>query len=104
MYCKYIFFFIHFLFIIVSLLGWQYYPILIIHVLTIISWYYNHNRCILTQIEDYLFGETLIDFYLQNCAKQHNLPRKGPYRFVVPKTQRYLLYSCFIMGLLYFYV
>ena len=51
-----------------------------------------------------MFGETLIDFYLKNCAKRHNLPREDHYRFVVPKTQRYLLYSCFIMGLLYFYV
>ena len=49
----------------------------------------NNNQCILTQIEDYLFNETLIEY----CFKKRSCNR-----FTVPKYHRYMLYTSIILG------
>ena len=60
---KKLFFMLHLLFIFLtfylSLFHWQ---ILIIQFMVILSWKYNNNNCALTQIEDYMFNVTLIEF------------------------------------------
>lgn len=98
--CKYIFFSLHFLLIFIALLGWQYWPILILQAFTILSWRYNQNRCILTQMENYLFGETLIDFYIKMSATTRDKKHTKTRHFVVPKMHRYLLYISSTMGVL----
>ena len=59
------------------------------------SWKLNNNRCIITQLEDYLFNETIIDIYGKILNKKFNK------KYVVPKYQRYPLYISFISGLIY---
>jgi len=83
---KKIFFMCHILGIIITTSGWLLYSeILFLHPIVILSWYFNNNKCIITQIEYYYFKETFLG--------------KGP-KFHVPFICRLLLYINFISGLL----
>ena len=62
MFIKYLFFLMHLSLICTSVLI-TYPYVLILHIIVIGSWYINNNNCLLTQIENYLFGETIIDLY-----------------------------------------
>lgn len=92
---KYILFTSHILFIYLSLFFIKYWQVLILQFLVIISWKLNKNRCIFTQLEDYLFQETIIDLFLKSKSKNK--------RYVVPKYQRYFLYLSFFINLNYQY-
>ena len=87
---KYIFFFCHLIGIFTTIFGWIINTkILLLHPFVILSWKLNNNKCILTQLEYYLFKSTLIG----NGTK-----------FVVPSRPRYLLYTSFCIGVLYNYI
>lgn len=90
---KYIFFFLHVLFIIINF-TFVYNYVAILNLIVIISWKLNSNRCILSQIEDYLFKQTLIEFtFGKNIDKQKKL--------IVPKLHRNILTVIFFINLTY---
>lgn len=98
---KYIFFTLHIYFIFISFFYiFYYWQILLLHFFTIISWYFNNNQCIITQFEDKLFNETVIDIYYKFTKK--NYIKKDIKRFTVPWYQRYPLYLLFTFNFLYF--
>ena len=83
-----IFFLFHILGIIFTNFGWIFIPeILYLHPIVIISWKLNNNRCIISQVEYYLFDRTFMG--------------EGQ-KFYVPRHQRYLLYTNFISGSCYY--
>ena len=90
---KYIFFISHILFIYLSLFFIKYWQILILQFLVIISWKLNKNRCLFTQLENYLFQETIIDLFLKSKDKNK--------KYIVPKYQRYFLYLSFFININY---
>ena len=94
---KYIFFLFHITSICLTFSLIQYWQVLILQLFVIISWKLNNNKCILTQIEYFLFKETIIDFYFKYIINK----RRKYINYVVPKSQRYLLYLCFCYGSLY---
>ena len=59
---------------------------LLLYILIILSWKLNKNICIISQLEYILTGRTF-----QGIGKKYYVPRK----------HRYILYSNFIIGLLY---
>lgn len=63
-----------------------------LQLIIIFSWYFNQNRCILTQIEYYYFNQTLIDYFLI---------RRNSSNFTVPKYHRYIFYIVFIFNLFF---
>ena len=86
---------IHLSGIFITLIGvFFYWQILILQCIVIISWIINQNRCILTQLEDYYFGTTLIEVFY------HYNPNN---RYLVPKFHRYILYTSFTIGIFYHY-
>ena len=94
---KYIFLFTHVLSIFLTfILVYKIPEILLLQSFVILSWKLNNNRCILTQLEDYIFNETIIDIYYKytNKNKKHE-------KYIVPKYQRYTLYISFISGIIY---
>ena len=97
---KYIFYLFHLLFIFISFFFcFFYWQVLILHFLTILSWYINNNECIITRLEDKLFDETVIDIY-NKCRNNY---KKNNRRFVVPYYQRYPLYLLFTLNLFYLF-
>ena len=97
---KYIFYLFHLLFIFISFFFcFFYWQVLILHFLTILSWYINNNECIITRLEDRLFNETVIDIY-NKCRNNY---KKNNRRFIVPYYQRYPLYLLFTLNLLYLF-
>lgn len=64
--------------------------------ITIITWNFNNNQCLLTQIENYLYNETLIQYYYTSILKKNfhinNL-------FLVPYTHRSIIYTLFYINL-----
>ena len=82
-----IFFLFHILGIICTNFGWIFIPeILYLHPIVILSWKLNNNRCIISQVEYYLFDRTFMG------EKQ---------KFYVPRRHRYLLYTNFVLGSCY---
>ena len=66
---------------------WVIYPNIIwLYLLIIISWKLNSNRCIISQLEYYIFNETF-----QGKGK----------KYFVPCIDRYLLYTNFFICLLF---
>lgn len=101
---KNIFFLLHIFGILICIfLFLVYWQVLILQAITIISWKLNNNKCLLTEMEDYLFGETVIDIYFKffniNISVQKHNSRLR--RFVVPEYQRYLVYCIFLIGIFY---
>jgi hypothetical protein len=91
---KNIFFISHILFIILSFIAvFFYWQILIVNFITILSWYFNNNVCLLTQIEKYLFNQTIIDVFIKNTN-----------RYVIPFKKRLLLYIFFLFGFIYHFL
>ena len=94
MFIKYLFFLMHLSLICTSVLIT--YPfVIILHITVIGSWYINNNNCLLTQIENYLFGETIIDLYysIRGIEVEYK-------KFHVPWYHRYVLYLLFGFGIL----
>ena len=92
------FFFLYLLFIFSTVIL-PFYSIdyLFLQTITIINWQLNSNRCLLTQIEDYLFKQTIIEYYyhviLDKKKHIHN-------KFLVPRSQRSCIYILFYINLL----
>jgi len=83
-----LFFMIHKIGIIVGNFGWIFIPkILYFQFIVILSWKLNNNRCIISQVEYYLFDRTFMG--------------EGQ-KFYVPRHQRYLLYTNFVSGSCYY--
>ena len=100
--CKFLFFSIHAIIIILSLFG----PILnkklfLLPFIVIISWLFNHNKCILTLIEDKLFDETIIDIFFKN-KRSYDKNILYEKKYIVPKFHRYILYLLFIIEIYYY--
>ncbi len=84
---KIILFRLHLISILFVSTGWYFEPkILLFYPIVISSWYINDNKCIISQIEYFLFNETFIG--------------KGP-KYYVPKIHRYLFCINFIIGIFY---
>ena len=66
------------------LLPFVMYESLIIHILVSVSWYLNNNKCIISQLEYKLFGNTFLG--------------NGP-KFIVPFHLRFCLYFEFVIFL-----
>jgi len=60
---------------------------LVLYWLIIMSWKLNHNKCIISEIEYYIFGETFMG--------------KGR-KYYVPQMHRMILYLNFFVGTLYY--
>jgi hypothetical protein len=97
--CRYSFYFLHMSFIFSSFIGifftWK---IMILQGVTIISWKINNNNCILTQMEDYFFEESIIDLYFNYINKE----RKHK-NYIVPYGNRISLYILFLLELFYYF-
>ena len=67
---------------------WIYYPdsVLGLYCIIILSWNLNGNKCLITQLEYYLFGRTFLG--------------KGK-KFLVPLRHRIILYINFLLALFY---
>ncbi len=97
---KNLFFLLHFLFIFVSIfVSFIYWQVLFLQLFAVISWQINNKKCILTQIEDYLFNESIIDFYFKLTGN-----KKKYAKFVVPKYQRYSVYFLFTITSIYWII
>ena len=74
--------------IIITNLAWIFSPyVLIFYLLVILSWKINSNKCLISQIEYYLFGRTFMG--------------EGR-KYYVPKRHRYVLYINFVLGIFYY--
>ena len=92
---KYIVYFLHILFIFMTTIGifFNFY-LLILNFITILSWYINSNKCLITQMEYYFFNESLIDYFYK--SKNFNT------KFIVPSYHRNIVKIIFLIGLLYY--
>ena len=87
---KNIVFSIHIIGIFTTLFGWIYIPyITFIHPIVILSWYFNNNKCIISQIEYKLFKSTII-----GNGEKYN----------VPKIHRQFLYTMFTLSIFYNFI
>ena len=94
---KYVFFFFHIISIIITISFWIWYPeITILQVIAIFSWYLNNNKCLLTQIEDYLLEDNIITIFY----KKRDIKNK----YIVPKYHRYFLYIIFLANIIYNFI
>ena len=92
---KNLFFVFHILFILLSfVLIIFYWHILIINIITILSWYLNDNICLLTQIEKYLFDQTLVDVLLERHSNH----------YIIPFRKRLPIYITFTIGFFYHFL
>ena len=83
-YIKNIWFFIDKLGIYITPFMWIFsYKFLYIYLFVILSWYLNNNKCLISQLEYYIWGETFM----------------GNDKYYVPKSNRYLLYLNFIIAI-----
>lgn len=83
---KNIFFTSHIFGIIFTNFFWIIFPeIIILQLLTIISWKLNNNKCIICQIERYLLGNTFI----------------GNNKIYIKRKYRYILYINFLLTLIF---
>ena len=90
---RFIIYLIHITYIFITLfLPFYYKNLILLQAITILSWIMNNNKCLITQMEFYLFNETLIQFvYKKNT------------NFIVPRHQRYTLYLLFIINLFFLF-
>jgi hypothetical protein len=68
--------------------GYFFPSIIFIHLLVILSWYYNNNNCIISQIEYRFFKKTFL----------------GTDKFYVPFIYRLQLYINFFIGTINFFI
>ena len=96
---KYTFFLFHFSFLLIVFFGiYFYWEGIYLQILTILSWKFNQNKCVFSQIEEYLFGETIIDLHYKIVGNNKNY-----IKCVVPTHKRYILYGYFILCILSFF-
>lgn len=82
-----LFFILHIIGIILTNILWIYTPLSIpIHIIVIVSWYLNNNKCLISQLEYSLFKKTFMG--------------RGM-KFYVSRKQRYILYLNFIFGIIF---
>lgn len=92
---KYIFFGLHIIFILSTLFLWIWYlEIIIIQLIVMISWLLNSNKCIFTQLEDYLFNHTLLE-----CVTNRIIPNKS--KFITPYYHRFSVFIIFVISIIY---
>ena len=97
---KITFFFIHLAGIFISIFGiFFYWQILFLQSIVILSWYFNDNKCFLTQLEDYLFKESIVDVYFNLIDNKRNYKK-----YIVPCYQRYIIYLIFFTGLIRYFI
>ena len=77
------------------ILPFFYFYALVLPIITLITWYFNSNKCILTQTEKYIFDETIIECYY----KFINVDKKTG--FIVPEYQRNYVFWIFVIQILY---
>ena len=83
-----LFFILHIIGIVITNISWLLTPLFMpIHLIVILSWLINDNKCIISQLEYKYFGRTFMG--------------KGE-KYYVPRRQRYLLYTNFIIGTIYY--
>ena len=81
------FFLFHIFYIFVTIFLPTFYPKLIfMQIITILSWLFNKNQCLLTQFEYYLYKHTLIEYVSKRKIKN---------KFIVPYSSRFILHSFF---------
>ena len=81
-----LFFLSHSIGILLGHVAWIYFPqVLFIHPVIILSWKLNNNKCIISQLEYHMFGQT----FLGNGEK-----------YYVPKIARRLFYINFVTGII----
>lgn len=98
---KYLFYIMHIFFILYSTVGIIYYwQSLIILLFTNVSWYFNDNKCLLTQLEYYLFNESLIDYYYKYILKN----KRDNSKFRVPQYQRIIVKIILFLGSIYYLI
>ena len=89
---KYIFYILHLSFIGIAMISpfiHIYYSFL--QFIVIISWKLNKNQCLLTQMENILFNETIIENYYKKMNKNIIIKNK----LLVPRYHRYFVYLLF---------
>ena len=92
---KYLAFTFHVSFILSTIFLWIWYiEIIFLKLLVILSWIFNNNQCLITQIEDYYFNQTLIEFLT-------NRNIIGSSRYIVPWYHRLNVYLIFIIAIIY---
>ena len=92
---KYIFFGLHILFILTTLILWLWYiEVILIQFTVIISWIINSNKCLITQLENYLFNETLTEFIENRVIQDRST-------CTVPFFHRFCLWIIFIFSIIY---
>ncbi len=92
---KYISFTFHIFFILSTIFLWiWHYEIIFLQLLVILSWIFNKNQCLITQIEDYYFNQTLIEFLTKRNIN-------GISRYIVPWYHRLNVYLIFILAIIY---
>ena len=92
---KYIFFGLHILFILSTLILWIWFiEIILIQFTVIISWIINGNKCLITQIEYYFFNQTLTEFIENRVIPSNN-------KFIVPFFHRFCVWIIFIFSIIY---
>ena len=88
---KYFFYFFHMIYIFSTLIiPFFLQSFIFLQLLTIVTWVLNDNNCLLTQIEDYLYGNTLIEIVY------------GKKKFKVPLSHRILLIVFFCYNIFTF--
>ena len=88
---KYVFYFFHIFYILCILLSpFIYPPFIYLQFLTILTWLINDNKCLLTQLENYLYGTTLLEIFYKKK------------KFRVPFYQRLLLIISFLYNIFIF--
>ena len=89
---KIVFFTIH-IFIILGIVifPWIYPHSILLQILVIFSWKFNSNKCLLTQLEYYIFKETIINYYYKYGIGKKLLQNT----YIVPKKHRYIMYTIF---------
>ena len=115
-YIKNLFFFGHLLFIFNTMFNWIFYDYIIyVQLLTIISWHFNSNKCLITQIEYFLFKETLSEhiiynfryfyvnplLYLNPFYNKKSIIIRNISKFKVPAFHRLFLYFIFSINIIY---
>jgi len=93
MFVKYVFFTLHTLLIMVCLADVYKHQVFItlLQYIAILSWHFNNNNCVITQLEDYYFNDTLLNVYnrVRGFAPVHSS------LYCVPTYQRYTIYVLF---------
>ena len=92
---KYTLYFFHILFIFSTLILWiWFWQIIILQFIVILSWIFNKKKCLITQLENKLFNQTLLEFI-------YNKTISKPKKYIVPSDARLLTYFIFVVSIFY---